>query len=372
MIDDDVITRLVELQDHIQVPATPPGADAARGRQLLRRRRAMVAGATAAAVVAVLGVVAGATGGPTADNDPVRPGPTQGATPSPTDTPSTDVEWPLERIRAEGLLEDELVTESGVRARAYLVCDGPGSACTQDPPLRIPYQHAVLEVTQDGQSALFGLGANGMHAMQAFDDDSVLVVDDPLDQVDLERAARHRVLRADGSEVELQVVNELVPAIPGPDLFVVDYGEDASLDGFQEIYLVDLLQGTLRLLDVPRLQPDGRFLQHVLPTGLDARHWGPNVDQFLWFADRDCTVQWADEDGIFHVSEAGCGTGWDPPTYIRDDMFPDGWLQPGRLALLERGDGRLFVHVSLDYGDTWRRIPVNNEKAVPDTLRQLG
>jgi hypothetical protein len=53
-------------------------------------------------------------------------------------------------------------------------------------------------------------------------------------------------------------------------------------------------------------------------------------------------------------------------------MFRDGWLQPGRLALLERNSGRLFVQVSLDYGDTWQRIPVRNENAVPDALRQLG
>jgi hypothetical protein len=63
MIDDDVITRLVELHDHIKVPDTPPGADVLRGERMLRRRRAVVVGAAAAAVVAVLGIAAVTTGG---------------------------------------------------------------------------------------------------------------------------------------------------------------------------------------------------------------------------------------------------------------------------------------------------------------------
>lgn len=120
-------------------------------------------------------------------------------------------------------------------------------------------------------------------------------------------------------------------------MFLVDYGED-TFDGSEDVYLVDLRERTLRPLDVPRGGPLG---------SLDARHWGPNVDQFLWFADRNCTVQWATEDGTFEKSGPKCAAGWDPPTYIHDDMFPDGWLQPGRMALLERNDD-------------------------PDALRQLG
>jgi hypothetical protein len=83
MIDDDVITRLVELHDHIKVPDTPPGADVLRGERMLRRRRAVVVGAAAAAVVAVLGIAAVTTGGLQAGDriEPIQPGPTQGPTP---------------------------------------------------------------------------------------------------------------------------------------------------------------------------------------------------------------------------------------------------------------------------------------------------
>jgi hypothetical protein len=212
------------------------------------------------------------------------------------------------------------------------------------------------------------MGANIQHWATAFDVESVFVMDEPTVNEPTESAdrqqVRYRVLRADGTEVQLQLLDNPAPAIPGSKVFVVDYGSDASGDGAEDVYLVDVRGGTLQPLAVPHLTDD--------PASIDARHWGPNVDEFLWFADRNCTVQWATEDGTFERSEPECAAGWEPPTYIHDDMFPDGWLQPGRLALLERNDGRLFLHVSLDYGSTWQRIPVSDEDAIPDALRQLG
>ena len=146
-------------------------------------------------------------------------------------------------------------------------------------------------------------------------------------------------------------------------MFVIDHSWHVGDDGSEVVYLLDELEGTLRPLDVPHLSPD--------PESIDSRFWGPNVDEFLWFVDRDCSVSWS-TDGTFEKVRPDCAQGRDTPTYMRDDWFPDGWLQPGRMALMESGDDRLFLHVSLDYGDTWQRIPVSDEAAVPDTLRQLG
>jgi hypothetical protein len=56
MRDQDVITRLVELHDHIQTPATPAGEDALRGERLLRRRRTVSVAAGAAAAVLAVGI----------------------------------------------------------------------------------------------------------------------------------------------------------------------------------------------------------------------------------------------------------------------------------------------------------------------------
>lgn len=56
MRDQDVITLLAELHDHIQAPATPVGEAALRGRRLVRRRRTVSVAAVAAAVVLAVGV----------------------------------------------------------------------------------------------------------------------------------------------------------------------------------------------------------------------------------------------------------------------------------------------------------------------------
>ena len=56
MRDQDVITRLVELHDHIHAPATPVGEDALRGERLVRRRRTVSVAAVAAAVVLTVGL----------------------------------------------------------------------------------------------------------------------------------------------------------------------------------------------------------------------------------------------------------------------------------------------------------------------------
>jgi hypothetical protein len=221
-------------------------------------------------------------------------------------------------------------------------------------------------VTQDGRSALFSLGANLQHPTQAFDADSVFVMDDPDDAWGDPRLLRYRVLRADGTEVLLQLLDDPAPAVPGPGVFVIDFNPVAGGlgDGYaaEAAYLVDLREGTLQPLDVPRLPA---------PGWISSRYWGPNVDEFLWFVDPDCNVGWA-TDGTFEERRLDCAEGRVYPAYVYDDGFPDGLLLPGRMALVERNDDRLLLHVSLDYGNTWQRIPVGDEDAIPDALQRLG
>jgi len=247
-----------------------------------------------------------------------------------------------------------------------VVCDGPRSECESDPPLRVPYQRAALEVTQDGRSALFSLGANLKHPTQAFDADSVFVMDDPDASGDF-RLWRFRVLRADGTEVLLHLLADPAPAVPGPGVFVIDFDPVAGGLGpgyaAEAAYLVDLREGTLQPLDVPHRTP-----RAIERGAIESRYWGPNVDEFLWFVDPDCLVGWA-TNGTFEKRRLDCAP---YPAYVYDDGFPDGWLQPGRMALVERNDDRLFLHVSLDYGNTWQRIPVSDEDTIPETLQRLG
>jgi hypothetical protein len=170
MIEDDIITRLVEFHDHIQAPATPSRLDAFRGERLVRRRRTVSVAAVAAVVVLTVGIVQASL----SDGQRVQVRPPRAPSPTPTESPSTGGEWTLERIRAEGSPWGEMpTTESGLIARQYVACDG--SPCEGD---RGPLEdrHLALEVTQNGHSALFEV--TGLDAwVSAFDEDSVLVQD---------------------------------------------------------------------------------------------------------------------------------------------------------------------------------------------------
>lgn len=376
MIDDDVITRLVELHNHIQAPAAPPEADASRGKRLLRRRRTVRVGAGAAAVVAVLAIVAVTTGGPQADNDidPVRPGLTRGATPTPTESPWMDDEYPLERIRAEGRVDEEQVTKSGITWRKYVLCDGsPECSPNTDGPIRREHEHYALEVTQGARSALFGIVDSVMTAVAAYDDDTLLVMDplpegnDPLDPYQ----NSYRLVRADGTEIHLEMSPDPAPAVPGPGVVLInhfDLNPDDDSTSSQIVLVVDENEVTVRVLEMPQNIPASRT-------------WGPNLDEFLWFVTDYCDLHFWTSNGTFETRSAGCTDGFEPGTrditWVNGDWFPDGWLEPGRMAFLERNllgshDVRFTLHVTLDHGTTWQRIPVSSEATVPEALRQAG
>lgn len=386
MIDDDVITRLVELHDHIKAPDTPPGADAFRGERVLRRRREVVVGAAAAAVIAVLGIVAVTTGGLRAA-DPVQP-----VQQGPTPTVSSDDQWPLERIRAEGRVEDKQVTKSGITMRTYVLCDGtPECSPNTDGPIRREHEHFAIEVTQDGRSALFRIGNSAMTVVTAYDDAMLLVMDPKPSMVDPFDPSQNsfRLVRADGTEIRLHVDSDPAPAVPGPGVVLInhyDINPDDDSTASQIVLVVDENEGTVRVLDMPQ--------------NIDMRRtWGPNLDEFLWFVTFNCDVHFWASNGTFETRQPGCTGGFDPGhyqtdesgdqtddfgdpgngdiTWVNGDWFPDAWLEPGRMAFLERNflgpsDARLTLHVTLDQGATWQRIPVSDEAAIPDTLRQLG
>lgn len=87
MRDQDVITRLVELHDHIQPPVTPAGEDALRGERLVRRRRTVSVAAVAAALVMAVGVVQASLSDGQRELQPAPapslPSPSESAAPSP-------------------------------------------------------------------------------------------------------------------------------------------------------------------------------------------------------------------------------------------------------------------------------------------------
>lgn len=342
MNEDEVITRLVAFHDQIEAPTPLAGEDSLRGERLLRRRRAIVVGASAAAVVLTVGIVQASRSG-----DPGGPQPA----PSPTESesPSSSDEWTPERVRAEGAIETErLTTASGLTVRVYAVCDG--APCKRqsswDDVLR------ALEVAQGYQSAVFDVSATGNIGVNEFDDDSVLVADAPSSEPDT--PARYRLLHTDGTSLELEMVDDPAPAVPGPDLVVHNeqWFAGGSGDG---LYALDQDASTLRPLDLP---PEVGGESGV-------RYWGPNVEEFFWGVSDDCRVFWQ-TDGTFtqqRLDNCGAGDGfWF--TEMHPAWFPAGWLQPGRMALSEQRDDGAVLHVTLDSGASWQRIPMRSDHEI--------
>lgn len=334
--------------DTVERPQLDVSDLAAQTQRRLVRRRLAAATASAAAVVLI------AAGGFALQPDVNRLEP---APPAPSETPTPAAEWSPERIRDEGSPGDTQgtipATESGLTTRLYRVCDG-----TRCDPGQREDLHVALEVIQDGRSVVFDLHYSLQPWVRAYDADSVLVQDS---EQGLDQPVRYRLLHADGTAVQLQLVDNPASPVPGPGVVVIDdwSGWNAGMAGVEELYLVDDRAGTLRPLDAPA----------------DVRYWGPNVDEFLWGVTDDCRVFWA-TNGTFEEHQLDCSDGQDFTYGISADEFPSEWLQPGRMAVVEQSDGRRedqsFVHVSLDYGESWQRFPVGDGETTIDVLQQLG
>jgi hypothetical protein len=320
---------------------SPPAYDDLVSVARTRRRRSVAAAAAAVAVVVVMAGIA------TADlrNDQSTTGPLH--RPTPTQSPSPD-EWTPERVRDLGTVGESMTaTASGLSASQYSVCDGPRCQGNEGPSEAM---HSALEVTQDGQSAVFDVHYEIYLWFSAFDDNSVLVQDGA--EVG---ARRFRLLQADGSAVELELVDGAAPAAPGPG--VVAIPSSPIIAGSDVLYAVDDRAGTIQRVDVPEA----------------VRYWGPNSEEFLWGVTDDCRVFWATASSR-DFRPLDCSDQLTSTSMPPADELPDGWLQPGRMVAEERfgPSDRTAIHVSLDGGATWQRIPTSGENATADVLRGLG
>ena len=343
MTTTTIITRLVDSTTTSRRPRRHRSQDALRGQRLVRRRRTVSGLAAAAAVVLVVGIVQVALSNGERSEQPA-PEPT----PSQTESPSGGEEWTPERIRAEGRPGDPqgaVSSESGLTTRLYEVCDG--TRCSHVGPAQD--LHVAIEVAQDGRSALFDLHWHQQPWVRAFDEDSVLV-QDPLVPHSQNGRGRFRLLQADGTAVELELLDPTA-AVTGPDVVLIEDYNGLGLDSGRP-HLIDDRAGTVRPLDVPAA----------------VRYWGPNVGEFLWGVTDDCRVYWA-TDGTFEERRLDCAG---DAVYTFLEEFPPGWLQPGRMAAVEEtSGGSFFVHVSLNSGATWQRIPVADGETAADVLRRL-
>ena len=336
----------------------PPGYDDLVAVARSRRRRAVSGAAAGAAVLALAAVTAGGA----LSGDQRAQLPAESPSPTSTGSPPTVRTWTPERTRAEGSPVDFLGSPPA-RIDTQLYCTGQpvpsGSPCDSyhayDPG---EDQHWALEVAQGGRTAVFEV--QGTPWAADFDRDSILVQDGT------DRTPRFRLLQADGTAVRLRLLRDLAPAAPGPDVILVQdlrvyrrgmIGPDGN---GEHPYLVDARAGTLRPLD--------------LPAGVE--WWGSNVEEFLW-GGNDCRVVWQQPDGSFERHDLECTDGTHPyaPAWSWTG-WDDEWLEPGRMALAEytdTGDGMvpLFLHVSLDRGASWQRVPVGEGYDLGEALQRL-
>jgi hypothetical protein len=324
-----------------------PGFDDLVAVSRQRRRRSVQAGAVAGvtAVVLLVGVTAlGASDG-RRSQDPA---------PSPSETPTSTGGWTPEQVRAEGDVLADRFGPAPAGLDADLYCFG-SEGCDDFPPdLPGRTSHLALELTQDGRSVLFDV--QGRPWAQYYGEDSILVQDG------FDESTRFRLLHADGTELTLRVLSDPAPAVPGPDVVLVQ-SLDRSRD-FQvgpegpgiEPYLVDASAGTLQPLDVPA----------------EIKEWGPNVDEFLW-GSNGCRAIWQQPDGGFDVYDVECADAEKTGVPVDYWSYLDEWAGPGRMLLLEsNSDGKpLAVHASRDHGTTWEQIEVDNS-GYDGTIAQGG
>lgn len=336
----------------------PPGLDDLAAVVRRRRRRAVL---TAGAGVAASAVLAAAvmTGVARSDRsmDPVED-PTDGRT-------AVDGSWAPDRIRAEGGSLDFLQGREGaLAARFWSVCTRPDCdyAKTGD-----NYDHRVihsaLEVTVDGYrtSGLFGLnGGPGEWPethLQPFDGDSVYVQDRTRQGGTQER---YRLLNADGTSTELTMLPSAAPAAPGPDVVRHTWLSNG-------LARVDEAAGTIQRLDLP----DGV----IVHGGRGLVAWAESAtDKLLWGVDLNgCVVYWQQPSGDFAHRDLECRSPL-PNLFIDDNPRVTAWFTAERMAVTELGGSKglpVALHVSLDRGTTWQRIPVT-EHTMYDVLEQLG
>ena len=341
------VDDLRELTGQFQRPAFDDLVAVSRTR---RRRTGLAAALAVSSAVAAVAVVTAALPDGQRAVEPANPSPT--GTPS----PSTSTEWTPERFRDEGSAEVLIpATESGLTATQYLACSG---TCSGE------LSNRALEVSQDGQSALFevrGLVVSWSPVwVDVYDEDSVLV-QDAAEEGRTEEPARFRLLQADGTAVELRMVDEPAPAAPGPGVSVIDpyFAWSRGMSGpddREKLYLVDGGAGTLQPLDVPE----------------EVVAWGPNVEEFLWGAD-GCRAIWQQPDGSFDFHDIDCV---DPVvTSVPTDYWDylDDWAAPGRMVLLEHDYDwiPLAVNASVDFGATWTRVEIE-DRPWDGTIAQAG
>lgn len=234
----------------------------------------------------------------------------------------------------------------GVAVVAGLVAgQAPGPSQSVEPvapPLQGRIADGRLEISADGfrTSASHDWaksGAGGSYnPLIPFDDEHLLVYD----FVRANNGAtttRYRLLGAPGTPaIELKYDDKPVATAPDPNNIVVS---------------TELL----------RVDKGAATIAPVAGTGSVTGTWGPDVRTHLWrFGFNSCRVDSQQPDGAWHTEVLAC-RGHALTLPYEDRFRVPAFFTDERLALAEMADAGwpVAVHVSMDAGLTWERIPVS-------------
>ena len=337
----------------------PPGLDELAAVVRRRRRRAVLtAGAGALAAVVVVATLIGGmprsdrstdpvddpTDGRTAGRPRTSPGPPTGS--APRATPHRLVGGTGRRARGAVLVG---LRESQLRLRRHATGDNYDYRVI----------HSALEVTVDGYrtSGLFGLNGGPGEIpeiqQQPFDDDSIYVQDWGRQGGTQER---YRLLNADGTTTELTMLPSTAPPAAGPDMVRTSSG--ATFGPRPGLSRVDDAAGTIQRLDLPAA----------------VYQWAESAaDELLWGVARRLRRVLAAAGRRLRPPRPGLQVPVPDLSIDDDDPRPAAWFTAERMAVTELGGSKglpVALHVSLDRGDTWQRIPVT-EDTVDDVLARL-
>ncbi len=84
-------------------------------------------------------------------------------------------------------------------------------------------------------------------------------------------------------------------------------------------------------------------------------------------------MHWQQPGGEFVHRDLDCRSSF-PSLFIDISLQPAAWFTAERMAVTELGGSKglpVALHVSLDRGDTWQRIPVTEDNTVDDVFAQL-
>jgi len=351
--------RDLEILRDLTTQFPPPGlGDLAVVVRRRRRRAILTAGAGALAAAVVVATMLGGWPGSNRSTEPVGD-PTDGQTDGQAEGRTAgDVDWAPDRIRAEGdPLEFTEERDGALAARFWIACprDNCDKAEWVDNYDRQGF-HSALEVTVDGyrSSGLFDLnGGPGVWAeigTQPFDDDSFYVQDWSRQGGTQER---YRLLNADGTTTDLTMLPTTAPPAAEPDVVRTTFSSDG-------LARVDDTAGTIQRLDLP----DEVFVR-----------WAESAaDELLWGVAEDCVVYWQQPGGEFAHRELECKAPDQGSLMIDYNPRATSWFTTDRMAVIELGGRKrlpVALHVSLDRGDTWQRIPVTDD-TMYDRLERLG